>query len=32
MAAPLPYLLLAVEAIDLQKVCISDMQIFKSLS
>ena len=32
MAASLPYLLIAVEEIDLQKVTISDMQILKTVS
>ena len=26
MAAPLPYLLITAKAIDLQKVCVTDMQ------
>ena len=32
MAAPLPYLLIAVKAIDLQKVSVSDMQNLYTLS
>ena len=32
MAASLPYLLIAVEEIDLQKVTISDMQNLKTVS
>ena len=32
MAAPLPALLIAVKAIDLQKVSVSDMQNLKTVS
>ena len=32
MAAPSPYLLIAVKAIDLQKVSVSDMQNLKTVS
>ena len=32
MAAPLPYLLIAVKAIDFQKVSVSDMQNLKTVS
>ena len=32
MAAPLPYLLITVKAIDLQKVSVSDMENLKTVS
>ena len=32
MAEPLPYLLIAVKAIDFQKVSVSDMQNLKTVS
>ena len=32
MAAPLPYLLIAMKAIDFQKVSLSDMQNLKTVS
>ena len=32
MAAPLPYLLIAMNAIDFQKVCVSDMPNLKTFS
>ena len=32
MAEPLPYLLIAVQAIDFLKIYISDMQILKTVS